>query len=104
MSSRRLHSNAVANVLGFLAQFVVAFALAPVVRQAIGDARYGAWSFAESVLAYLMLTELGVASSLVRYVARMTANADQAGLNRIFSSSLSFFTLAAVSVLLLAPS
>jgi O-antigen/teichoic acid export membrane protein len=98
MSTRRLHSNAVANVLGFFAQFVVAFALAPIVRQAIGDARYGAWSFAESVLAYLMLTDLGVASALVRYVARMTANADRAGLNRIFSACLAFFTIAAVVV------
>ena len=98
MSSRRLHSNAVANVLGFLAQFAVAFALAPIVRQAIGDARYGAWSFAESVLAYLMLSDLGVASALVRYVAHMTATADREGLNRIFSTCLAFFSIAAVVV------
>jgi O-antigen/teichoic acid export membrane protein len=98
MFSRSLHSNAVANVLGYFAQFVVAFALAPIVREAIGDARYGAWSFAEAVLAYLMLSDLGVASALVRYVARLTANADQACLNRIFSACLAFFVVAALVV------
>jgi O-antigen/teichoic acid export membrane protein len=97
MSSRRLFTNAVANALGFVAQFIVSFALAPIVTRALGDDRYGVWSFAESVLAYLMLFDFGVASALVRYVPRLLAGRDQAGLNRVFSASLAFFSAIAVA-------
>jgi O-antigen/teichoic acid export membrane protein len=97
MSSRRLLSNSIANVLGFIAQFIVSFALAPIVLRALGDDRYGVWSFAESVLAYLMLFDVGVASALVRYVPRHLATQDQAALNRVFSASLLFFSLIAAA-------
>src|SRR3954471_21915108 len=97
MTSRRLRTNAVSNVLGFVAQVVVAFALAPVVYKALGEDRYGVWSFAESVLAYLMLFDLGVASALVRFVPQLLAARDQAGLDRVFSACLAFLTLAAVA-------
>jgi O-antigen/teichoic acid export membrane protein len=98
MPHGRLLTNAVANVLGFAAQFVVSFALAPIVLKAMGDDRYGVWNFVESVLAYLMLSDLGVASALVRFVPRLLANRDQGGLNRMFSACLLFFTVAAAVV------
>ena len=79
MTVRRLLTNAVANVLGFVAQFVVSFALAPIVVCGFGDDRYGVWSFAESILAYLMLFDLGVASALVRYVPRLLAGRTRPG-------------------------
>ena len=51
MTSRRtLLTNAAVNVLGFAAQIAVSFALAPVVLRALGDARYGAWSFVEPLI------------------------------------------------------
>lgn len=96
MTSRRLITNAICNTLGFAAQVVVAFALAPVVFRGLGDDRYGVWSFAESVIAYLMLFDLGVASALVRFVPRLMAQHDQAGVNRVFSACLAFFASAAL--------
>jgi O-antigen/teichoic acid export membrane protein len=100
MTSRRLITNAVCNTLGFVAQVVVAFALAPVVLRELGDDRYGVWSAAESVLAYLMLFDLGVASALVRFVPRLLVGHDQAGVNRVFSACLAFFTAAATAAAL----
>jgi O-antigen/teichoic acid export membrane protein len=97
MSHRRLYTNAVSNALGFVAQVVVSFALAPIVARGLGDARYGVWSFTESVLVYLMLFDLGIASALVRYVPRLLAGRDQVGLNRVFSACLAFFTMIAVA-------
>jgi O-antigen/teichoic acid export membrane protein len=88
-------TNAVCNTLGFTAQIAVSLVLAPIVLRALGDDRYGVWSFAESVLAYLMLFDLGIASALVRFVPRLLARQDRAGLNRIFSACLMFFTAAA---------
>jgi O-antigen/teichoic acid export membrane protein len=95
MSHRRLFANAASNTLGFVAQLVVSFFLTPVILDALGQARYGVWSFAESFLAYLMLFDLGVAAALVRFVPRCLAAQDRAGLNRVFSACLVLFTAVA---------
>ena len=71
--------------------FAVSFVMAPIVLRALGDGRYGVWTFVESFLAYLMLFDLGVAASLVRFVPRHVATEDRDGLNRVFSACLVFF-------------
>jgi O-antigen/teichoic acid export membrane protein len=55
----------------------------------------------ESVLAYLMLFDLGVAASVVRYIARFEANGDQVRLNRVFSTSVCIFAAAGSAVMVL---
>ncbi|HEV3235491.1 MAG TPA: polysaccharide biosynthesis C-terminal domain-containing protein [Gemmataceae bacterium] len=94
--------NAVANWLGFAAQLIVAFFLAPILVHALGDERNGIWSLVESILAYLMLFDLGVAVSVVRYVARFEATGDWDKLNRIFSTSLVIFAAAGALAMLVA--
>jgi O-antigen/teichoic acid export membrane protein len=91
VSKRGLVTNAVGNTFGFVAQLAVSFVMAPVVLRALGDARNGVWTFVESFLAYLMLFDLGIAASLVRFVPRHVATGDRDGLNRVFSACLVFF-------------
>lgn len=88
---RKLLSGAAVNVLGFLAQLAVTFVMAPIVLQALGKTRYGVWSFVESLLAYLLILDLGVGASLVRFVPRFVAGGDGAALNRVYSACLGFF-------------
>src|SRR5262249_61720625 len=71
----------------------------PVPVHGLGDRRYGLWSLVESVLGYLMLFDLGVAASVVRYVARFEAARDQDSLNRVVSASLCVFAAAGAAVL-----
>jgi O-antigen/teichoic acid export membrane protein len=94
--------NAFANWAGFAAQAVVAFFVAPILVRGLGDERYGIWALVESVLAYLMLFDLGVAASVVRYVACFEATRDQEGLNRVFSTSLCIFAAAGACALVVA--
>jgi O-antigen/teichoic acid export membrane protein len=96
LSHRRLLTNAAANTLGFIAQVAVSFVMAPITVAALGDDRYGAWSFVESFLAYMLLFDLGVAASLVRFVPRFVASEDRAALNRTYSACLVFFMAVAV--------
>jgi O-antigen/teichoic acid export membrane protein len=86
--------NAAANGLGFAAQLVVAFFLSPILVHGLGDARNGIWSLVESILAYLMLFDLGVAASVVRHVARFEATRDRDHLNRVFCTSVCIFAAA----------
>lgn len=74
---RRLLLNAVSNTAAFAATLAVSFVLAPIVLKALGDARYGAWSFAESFVAYLTVLDMGVAAALVRFVPRAVARNDR---------------------------
>jgi O-antigen/teichoic acid export membrane protein len=90
----RILLNATANGVGFTAQIVVAFFLSPYLVYGLGDTRNGIWSLVESVLAYLMLFDLGVAASVVRHVARFEATRDRHHLNRVFSTSLCIFAIA----------
>jgi O-antigen/teichoic acid export membrane protein len=94
MRKPQIYINAAANGLGFAAQLAVAFFLSPILVHRLGDARNGIWSLVESILAYLMLFDLGVAASVVRHVARFEATRDRDQLNRIFSASVCVFAVA----------
>jgi O-antigen/teichoic acid export membrane protein len=102
MTNRRIVINAAANWIGFAAQLVVAFFMSPILVHGLGAQRYGVWSLVESVLAYLLLFDLGIGASVVRYVARFEANGDQDRLNRIFSTSVCLFAAAGAVVMILA--
>jgi O-antigen/teichoic acid export membrane protein len=93
-SRRALLVNAAASWLGFAAQVVATFFLSPVLIHGLGDRRYGIWALVDSVLAYLMLFDLGVAAAVVRFVARFEAARDRDELNRVFSTSIFIFVLA----------
>jgi O-antigen/teichoic acid export membrane protein len=97
--NRRMLINAASNTAAFAATLAVSFVLAPIVLNALGDARYGAWSFAESFVAYLTLFDMGVAAALVRFVPRALARNDENELTRLYSASLLFFTCGAIVAL-----
>ncbi len=96
---RGLMRSVAANWVGFAAQIGAAFFISPVLVHGLGDRRYGIWSLVESVLAYLMLFDLGVAASVVRYVARFEATRDQDALNRVVSASVCIFAAAGTAIL-----
>jgi O-antigen/teichoic acid export membrane protein len=94
-----LATNALVNFAGFAVGMLVTLWLAPILIHSLGDRRYGIWALVESVLAYLMLFDLGVAASVVRYVAKFEAARDTAGLNRVFSTSICIFLAAGACIL-----
>lgn len=99
--SRRLLFSAAAKWGSFAVQMAVAFVMSPLLIRALGDQRYGVWTLIDSVLAYLMLFDLGLAASLVRYVARFEADSDQERINRVFSTCMMMGLVAGAAVLLL---
>ncbi len=102
ISSRRgLLISASASGLAFIAQLAVAFILAPMMLHYLGRERYGVWSFVESFLAYFTLFDLGISSTLVRYVPRCRATGDIGLLNRIVSGCLLIFSGAGLLVFVL---
>ena len=73
--------------------FGVAYALfvTPIVVKALGQERYGVWSFLNGLMGYSSLLYLGVGSALVKYIATYTASHNQASINRLTSVAVTIF-------------
>jgi O-antigen/teichoic acid export membrane protein len=99
---RNILTNATANWIGYASQVLTALFVSPLLVHALGLDRYGIWSLVESILAYLVLLDLGVGASVVRYVARFEATDDHEQVNRVFSTSVCVFAVAGLTAFVLA--
>lgn len=88
------------NWLAFAATLAVAFFLTPLLLAGLGAARYGTWCYAESLLAFFTLLDMGLAACLVRGVARHRAANEPDALNRLASTTLLLFSGAGLAALL----
>jgi O-antigen/teichoic acid export membrane protein len=98
---RRLLLSALTNWMAFAATLLVSFFLTPYLLRVLGDEVYGVWVFAESILAYFTLFDLGIAASVVRFVARFHTQGNRLELNRLCSSCLALFLGLAVVLFIL---
>ena len=76
---------------------VIAFFLSPFVVRSLGNAYYGIWVIMMQLTGYLGILELGVRSSIVKYVAEYAAKDEKTKLNEIVSSALSIYLLIALA-------
>src|SRR3954454_1665260 len=94
---RNILASGAASVLGILLSLV----LLPFLIHHLGAAAYGTWALALSlsfVGGYASLTDLGIESSAVRFVAEGRAAGDHEAVNRTVSTALGFFTSVAFIV------
>ena len=98
---RSLVLGAATNWAAFAVGLAISFFLAPYLILGLGDARYGVWCVVESILAYFTLFDLGIASCLVRFVAKYHATDERTELNKVVSACLAIFSAAAVGALIL---
>ena len=83
--------NVLSNWLSLGMSVAATLVITPVVVRALGEDRYGVWSFLNGLVAYSDLLYLGLGASLVRYVAQATAEADLARINRLASAVLTIY-------------
>ena len=76
---------------------VVGIFLSPYILHHLGDDAFGLWILIFSVTGYYGLFDLGIRSSIVRYVARFSATDDDAELNRLVSTAM--FGYGAIGIL-----
>src|SRR5437016_14554383 len=62
--------------------------LSPFILHRLGDEAFGIWVLIFSVTGYYGLFDLGIRSSIIRYVAKYTATDDQDQLNRLVNTAM----------------
>lgn len=71
---------------------LIGFFLSPFILHHLGNTAFGAWVLVFSVTGYYGLFDLGVRSSIVRYVSTYTAKNDMEGVHRLINTSLAGYT------------
>ena len=84
---------------------IIGFFLSPFILHRLGDAAFGIWVLIFSVTGYYGIFDLGIRSSVIRYISKLTAVEDREGLAKFFNTSLATYAgigLAATLVTLVA--
>ena len=97
---RTIARNVLWSWAGTLTDMAVGFILARYLLKHLGDTRYGLWLIIASLTSYFSYFDLGVRSSVGRYIAYYRARGDQERVNAIVSTA--FFFLSAVALLVFA--
>lgn len=80
---------------------LVGIFISPYILHHLGDDAFGLWVLIFSVTGYYGLFDLGIRSSIVRYVAKYSAVDDHEQLNRLISTALASYTTVCLVCLLL---
>src|ERR1039457_3536392 len=75
---------------------LVGIFLSPYILHHLGDAAFGLWVLIFSVTGYYGLFDLGIRSSIVRYVAKYSAADENDELNRLINTAL--FTYSGIGI------
>ena len=80
--------NILANWAGYFLSSAISFLLAPFLVHSLGKTNYGLWTLVLSLTGYFGLLDLGIRSSVGRFVARYLALGDQTNANRTINTAL----------------
>ncbi len=86
---------------GLAVNTAVGFFLSPFILHHLGDDAYGLWVLIFSLTGYYGIFDLGIRSSLVRYVSKFQAIGDKEELARLIHTS--FVTYSCIGIALLIP-
>lgn len=70
---------------------LIALALSPFIVHTLGDASYGVWILIGSLTGYLGVLDLGVRTSIVKYISEFLAKKDDESLNEVFNTGMAVF-------------
>src|ERR1044071_6577994 len=87
LSWGRIFRNVCSNWASYLTTAVAGFILTPFILHSLGNTGYGLWTLILSLTGYFGLLDLGIRSSVGRFVGRHVALNDEENVNRTVSSA-----------------
>lgn len=91
--------NMVTSWASMIITLAITFFFTPYLIDMLGKERYGIWSLAFSIVAYLGLADLGMKQSVVRYISKYYAVNDWKQLNQVYSTSMKIYFYIALIIL-----
>jgi O-antigen/teichoic acid export membrane protein len=95
----RILRNMFSNSASYLITAIIGFALAPFIVHSLGNTGYGLWTLVLALTGYFGLLDLGIRSSVGRFVARYVALGDEENVNRTVSTAFVMLSVASVIAL-----
>jgi O-antigen/teichoic acid export membrane protein len=93
--------NISSNWFGLAVSIAVGFFLSPFILHKLGDDAFGLWVLIFSITGYYGLFDLGIRSSVIKYVAKYSAVHDYDSLTRLINTSLFAYSCLAAVLLLI---
>jgi O-antigen/teichoic acid export membrane protein len=100
-TSRRLIHNTIFNVVTLVSSAIITFFLIRFFLAQLGESKYGVWVLIGSIFQYRRLLDMGMNSSINRYIPVSLAKGDKEAIQRVLSTSLFFFSVVAIVFILL---
>jgi O-antigen/teichoic acid export membrane protein len=95
-TSKRLIHNTIFNVMTLVTGAAITFFLIRFFLSQLGESKYGVWVLIGSIFQYRRLLDMGMNSSIDRYIPVNLARRDDDAIQRVISTSLFFFAALAV--------
>src|ERR1700724_1537058 len=92
IEKRQIVKNVSSNWFSLGINVVVGLLLTPFILHRLGDTANGLWVIIFSVTGYYGLFDLGIRSSIVRYVSKFTATGDREKLTHFVNTALFSYT------------
>jgi len=99
--SRKIVRNSLTNIARALIGFPIGIALTPFLVSQLGIRGYGIWAMASALVSYVGLIDLGMGSSVTKYVAELWARKDTAKINYLLNTALSLYLVLGILMVLL---
>jgi O-antigen/teichoic acid export membrane protein len=101
INKRRIIQNVSSSWFSLGITVVVGILLSPYILHRLGDAAFGIWVLIFSITDYYGLFDLGIRSSVVRYVSKFAATDDHGELSKLINTSLFTYSCIGAASLLL---
>jgi O-antigen/teichoic acid export membrane protein len=96
IEKKQIVKNVSSNWFSLGINVVVGLLLSPFILHRLGDTAFGLWVLIFSITGYYGMFDLGIRSSIVRYVSKFTATGDREELAKLINTSL--FTYSCIGV------
>ena len=88
---RHLLKGSVVSTVALVAQVVLAFVVTPLLVRALGERTYGMWILLMSVVGYYAFLDLGITSSVARFVAAAAGREDREEIHSVVNTAMGLF-------------
>jgi len=92
-TSHKFAKNAVLNIIGFGITLPITILLTPYVLRILGKEKYGVWALAAVVTSYAQLSDIGMTTAIVKFIAEYCAKEEVDQISTVVSTTFFAFAI-----------